>query len=294
MASRFFQTSESSIHARISRPTTDSQKPLLVFLSYWGGTSSTWHKLTASDSPTSLSALYPTLAIDLRGWGQSTGPSEENGSAYSISAMANDVSSVLFQMKKAEDTRDLLEHGLVLVGHSMGAKVSLATLSTLSSDLLGLLKGLVLVAPAAPTTLDLPPDIKAHQQVAYESKESVRWNVENVLANTGRLHGSDIDQIIKDSLAGNHLAKKAWPSYGMREDVSQAVKKALASCRAGLRASVLVGEFDVVEPKEKVESQVVQFLAENGVDVSLKTVEGVKHLLPLEDPAAIYQEVCQF
>lgn len=55
---------------------------------------------------------------------------------------------------------------------------------------------------------------------------------------------------------------------------------------------MIVGEFDVVEPKERVEAEVVRFLTANGCEVNLTTVEGVKHLIPLKDPKSIYQEIC--
>jgi pimeloyl-ACP methyl ester carboxylesterase len=217
--SRFFITSaDTSIHVRVTQPAENTRKPLLVFLHYWGGTSSTWYKLTTPDSPTSLSKQYPTIAVDLRGWGQSIGPSEDGGSAYSVSSMASDIVSVLAQLMTNEG--NLLNHGLILVGHSMGAKVALATLGLLPLDLSLLVNDLVLIAPAPPTSLNLPSEMKAQQQGAYESEESIRWTIQNVLSNPAKLTISDIEMITLDSLGGSSLAKKAWPSYGMQEDVS--------------------------------------------------------------------------
>lgn len=285
-------SSDISLHAGISRPSTDSQKSLLVFLHYWGGSSSTWHKLTSPDSPTSLSTTHPVLAVDLRGWGKSTGPSGEDGNAYSITAMASDVALALERLKQDVGTKDLFNHGLIFVGHSMGAKVALATLSALHENLLRELKGLVLVAPAPPTALSLPPEMKEQQKLAYETNESVRWTVENVLANSKKLSEDDIELVIHDSLNGNKLAKEAWPTYGMAEDVSGGVSRALAYIgHGGIRASVLVGELDVVEPRERVEAEVCRSLEENGVKTSLRVIEDVKHLIPLECPEAVYEEI---
>ncbi|KAJ5093407.1 Alpha/Beta hydrolase protein [Penicillium angulare] len=295
MASHYFQiSSDTSIHARITHPANkNSEKPLLVFLHYYGGTSSTWYKLTSPESSTSLSVLYPTISIDLRGWGQSTGPTTDEGSAYSVSSMASDVAIVLEMLSTTESTKGLLEHGLVVVGHSMGAKTALGTITHISRNLIAAFKGLVLVAPAAPASLDLPLEMKAQQQVAYNSDESIRWTVENVLANAERLSAFDKDLIVRDSLSGNELAKKAWPSYGMVEDICPALKDTLVSMQTGLRASVIFGEFDIVEPKERVEAEVGHFLTENGVQVVLKKADGVKHLIPLEAPTVIYDEVCR-
>ncbi|KAJ5153357.1 Alpha/Beta hydrolase protein [Penicillium canariense] len=292
MESYSFQTcSESVIHSHITRPIQTNSKPLLVFLHYWGGSSRTWYKLTEFDSSTSLSALYPTVAIDLRGWGQSTGPANDIDNAYSISTMATDVATLLMSLREDSDKSDLLDYGFILVGHSMGAKVALAALGVLANDLQQLLKGLVLVGPAPPSSLHLPPEIEA--QGAYESEASIRWTVDNVLANPEKLSEFDVNLVVRHSLAGNQFAKKAWPSYGMQEDISQVSRKALAS-QNSLRASILVGEIDVVEPKERVEAEVVNFLRQNGVEASLTIVQGVKHLIPLEDPQSIYKEVCRF
>ncbi|KAL3461729.1 Alpha/Beta hydrolase protein [Aspergillus heterothallicus] len=291
MSSIFLSTSSDTIiHARLTRPKEEFNKPALVYLHYWGGSSSTWHKLTSSEGLTPLSLEHPTAAIDLRGWGKSTGPLEGER-VYSIAAMAADVKSVLSQLHQSPENSSILAHGFVLVGHSMGGKVALATLTTLPPHLIQLLKGLVLVAPAPPTPLVLPGEMKEQQKRAYASEVSVKWTVTNVLANIATLDENDITIVVRDSLSGNSLAKAAWPSYGMEEDISQDVKRVLTSSVPKLRVRVLAGELDVVEPKERVEKELVAFLEEAGANMSLRVVKGVKHLIPLESPDAVYEEV---
>jgi pimeloyl-ACP methyl ester carboxylesterase len=281
-------TSDVSINACISHPAIVQHKPLLVFLHYWGGSSSTWYKLTSPDSPTSLSAAYPTLAIDHRGWGKSTGPSQDNNMAYSISSMANDVALVLQQLASDQERKAILKHGFVLIGYSMGAKVAMAILTTLPRDLLNCLRGLVLVAPAHPTPLLLPPEMQEQQKAAYETAESVRWSVNHTLANPENLDEKDSEMVVRDSLQGSQLAKSAWPTYGTAEDVSDGLKRALESMDKGrLRVSILVGESDVVEPKERVDKEVRQFFERSGIQASMRSVPSVKHLLPLECPDRI-------
>ncbi|KAF7158898.1 hypothetical protein CNMCM5623_004077 [Aspergillus felis] len=291
----FHHTPYVLIHARISHPAVDHHKPLLVFLHYWGGSSSTWYKLTSPDSPTSLSSEYPILAIDHRGWGKSTGPSQDDNMAYSISSMANDVALVLQQLAADQDRKATLAHGFILVGHSMGAKVAMATLATLPGDLLNRLRGLVLVAPAPPTPLLLPPEMQEQQKAAYESAESVRWTVSHVLANPENLDEKDIEMVIRDSLQGNQLAKTAWPTYGMAEDVSDGLQRAPESMeKEKLRVSILVGESDVVEPQDRVDKEVRGLFERSGIQVSMRSVPGVKHLLPMECPEVLQQEISNF
>ncbi|KAL4986485.1 Alpha/Beta hydrolase protein [Aspergillus falconensis] len=293
MSSLFLSTSlDTSLHIRISRPSTASSKPLLVFLHYWGGSSSTWYKLTATDSKASVSSRYPTAAVDLRGWGKSTGPAIDPGSVYSITAMAGDIASVLSQLEEDDDSKDLLAHGFVLVGHSMGAKIALAAQSMLPAHLLEQLHGFVLIAPAPPTELILPASMQQQQKAAYETEGSVRWTVENILANANHLLEKDLELVVRDSLSGNPQAKTAWPLYGMKQDISQLVTK--SSPARNVRIRVLAGELDVVEPKERIKAEVCDFLTGLGADVSFRTVEGVKHLIPLESPEAVRDEILVF
>lgn len=57
--------------------------------------------------------------------------------------------------------------------------------------------------------------------------------------------------IIQDSLHGHQLAKEAWPLYGVQEDITDSVKKALGSVSDDFPVRVLVGEDDIVEPKDR-------------------------------------------
>ncbi|KAJ5815644.1 Alpha/Beta hydrolase protein [Penicillium riverlandense] len=286
-------SSDTTIYTSITRPAEHKNKPLVLFTHYWGGSSSTWHKLTSPYSSASISATYPTVAVDLRGWGKSTGPVADNGSAYSISAMASDICSVLKQLQAR--TEDLFENGLVFVGHSMGAKVAFATLSILPAELLNKVKGLVLAAPAPPTALNLPSEMKDQQLSAYQTQESVLWTLRNVLANPDTLSEQDMKLVVENSLCGNQFAKSSWPTYGMGEDISIGLRKTLESLKdVGLLVGIIVGEFDVVEPEERVKAEVGQFLIEIGLKVTIKTAKGVKHLIPLEDPLSIAQEIRRF
>ncbi|KAJ5769353.1 hypothetical protein N7520_003912 [Penicillium odoratum] len=300
METKKFETAPNCwINTRIWPCPDNNQKPLLVLLHYWGGSSNTWHKLTASNSPTSLSTIYPTMAIDLRGWGESRDQPEsltqDTVRTYSISAMALDVGSILRKMNSDPSTKDLFNYGFVLVGHSMGAKVALATTDSLG-DLLHVLKGFVLLAPAPVTPLVLSHEMSEQQQTAYDSEGSIRAVVANLLAEEGKLDASDVELVVRDSLKGHSSAKKAWPAYGMQEDVSALVQGALRQVsvhQPKLRAIVLYGKNDIVEPEARVMEKVVPFLEANNIRVSrLEGVAKVKHLIPLEGPEVVYEQIC--
>jgi pimeloyl-ACP methyl ester carboxylesterase len=293
MTSHWIQTSsETEIHAVVTTPSKhlgEATKCALLFIHYWGGSSRTWHKLTSPSSSTSLSNLYQTISIDLRGWGKSTGPnSDPEHTEYSIQAMASDVVSVLEQLQAEDSTKSLLENGIVIVGHSMGAKVALAATCSVRLRQLCHIRGLVLVAPAPPGALHLPEEMREQQQKAYSSEDSILWTIENVLSDTERLSASDTEQIVSDSLKGNVLAIEAWPLYGMGEDLSHALDEFswLRESR-NMPILILVGDLDIVEPRQRVESEVVEALRIRGLQSTLTVVPGVKHLMPLEAPEPI-------
>lgn len=295
MQSSSLKTShDTEIHFTISKPpsTPEDQitSPLLVFIHYWGGSSATWHKLTSYESPFSLSNDYPCVAIDLRGWGQSTGPS--SAPEHSITPTASDVIAVLTHLNTDPATAHLFKNGIVIVAHSMGAKVAMATLNRVPDVSLSLVKGLVLVAPSPPTPLVLPPEITEQQRWAYDNEESIRWTAENMLSSKHSLTEEDFSIILRDSAKGSTFAKDGWLLHGMPEDISLDVKNAgLRPAAKGLKIQVIAGELDIVEQKDQVEKNVVQVLRSDGFHVTFTVLDGVRHMIPMEDPEKISHAV---
>lgn len=285
---------DTEIHFTISNPPSIPEEqltsPLLVFVHYWGGSSGTWYKLTSYESPFSLANEYPCVAIDLRGWGQSTGPL--SAPEHSITPTASDVIAVLTHLNTDPSTVHLFKNGIIIVGHSMGAKVVLATLNQVPDESLALVKGLVLVAPSPPTPLVLPPDMTEQQRWAYDSEESIRWTAENMLSSKDSLTEDDFSVIVRDSSKGSIFAKDGWLLHGMQEDISLDVTNAgLRPAAKGLKIEVLAGELDIVEQKDRVEQNVVQALRSSGFHVNFEVLKGVRHLVPLEDPEKISRAI---
>jgi 3-oxoadipate enol-lactonase len=197
----------------VSYGTRKVSTPTLIFLHFWGGSSRTF---TATISH--LSPNLHAIAIDFRGWGQSTGPHLTE--AYSIVDLATDIESLIPNL----DVQDF-----ILVGHSMGV---------------------VLIGPAPPTPFSFPPDMKAQQLVAYSSPESAEFVVKNVLSSL-KLTDDTITMLVEDMLRGSAFATAAWPNYAMGEDV-------LAATRLiKVPVLVIAGELDRVEPVERLRTEVV-------------------------------------
>lgn len=138
------------------------------------------------------------------------------------------------------------------------------------------LRGAILLAPAPPTPLELPPDMKKQQLTAYSSTESAEFVARNVLSSTP-LSDKTISMLVEDMLKGNELATKAWPAYGMAEDITTEAKKIIVP------VLVISGELDRVEPVQRLKEEVLG----NIEGANMVVVQGAGHLLPLEAPEQV-------
>jgi 3-oxoadipate enol-lactonase len=125
--------------------------------------------------------------------------------------------------------------------------------------------------------LELPEEMRKQQIEAYESPEAAEFVVRNVL--TATVLGDEVvKELVEDMMRGNEWAKKAWPDYGMGEDILEDVE--------GVRLPVLVitGELDKVETVERVRREVLENLKG---EKDMVVIEKVGHLLPLEAPERV-------
>ncbi|KAH6838387.1 Alpha/Beta hydrolase protein [Chaetomium sp. MPI-CAGE-AT-0009] len=253
-------------------PVRSSNSTTLIFLHYWGGSASTWSLVIPL-----VSDFYSTVAVDFRGWGASTGPQDND--AYSIEALAKDVEDVIVALRISR---------AVLVGLSMGAKVSQLVAARMCSEIgssqrAGILQGLVLVSPAPPTPLVLPPELKEQQLHAYNNKESADFVARRVLTQTFK-SCEPPSFLVADMLRGNEWARKAWPAYAMAEDVSGVVHN------ISLPVLVLAAREDIVEPLERVKLE----LCSHFPGAKLAILHGSGHLSPLDAPEAVAKQLLAF
>ncbi|KAG0648349.1 putative hydrolase [Hyphodiscus hymeniophilus] len=238
--------------------------PTLIFLHFWGGSTRTYSQVISK-----LSLDFCCIAIDFPGWGSSTGP--QSPDAYSITQLAIVIESLIPRLEIGDFT---------LVGHSMGGKV--AQLIT-GRRLVKGLKGVVLVAPAPPTPLVLPADMKEQQLSAYSSPQSAEFVARNVLSST-KLDDETIAMLVEDMTRGNEFAKAAWPNYAMAEDIVEVAKK------IDVPILVIAGELDKVETLDRVKKEVLCNV--NGAEIVV--VLGSGHLLPVEAPGEVSSLVREF
>ncbi|KAJ6613623.1 Alpha/Beta hydrolase protein [Mycena sp. CBHHK59/15] len=277
---------ETTLQVLTSLPSSVNTKPTILFIHFWGGSTRTFGALAAR-----LGADFPLILPALRGWGASTGPADP--AAYKIIDNADDIKALVahLQADRALTDGGLFQHGLVLVAHSMGAKI--AQVLAARGDLGGLLKGLILIGPAPLGRLDLPAEMREQQITAYSSRESAE------LALTYVLLGSDVGAnelrlLVDDCVGGSEQARTAWPKYGTREDYEGLVFAENGRAEIRIPVEVVVGGLDKIETAERVDERVVQVLKKAGASVTVTVLEGVGHLMPVETPEQLEVIVRKF
>lgn len=240
--------------------------PTLIFLHYWGGSARTWDAVVAA-----LPARYRTVRPDLRGWGQSQRfETPATPIAFSLDAFADDVLNVVQALR--------LDH-YVLVGHSMGGKIAQRIASRRPVGL----SGMVLVAPAPPTPLNMPEDALAAMVRAYDSVASVELAIDHML--TARpLSPAQRQQVIEDSLQGMPDAKRAWPQFTSREDIAESV------ARIEVPVAVIAGTLDKVDSVTTLQAELLSRVPH----AALHELTDIGHLSPLEAPSEVAAIIDQF
>jgi 3-oxoadipate enol-lactonase len=260
----FSKKYEVSSDTKINVVSSGTQGPTLIFLHFWGGSSKTYNLLISQ-----LSTKFCCIAIDFRGWGESSGPLRSD--AYSLHDLAGDVEALveILQLKS-----------FILVGHSMGGKV--AQLVAGRRHVNGL-KGLVLIGPAPPSALELSPNMRETQLSAYSSHQSAEFVVRNVLS-SAKLSDEIVSSLVDDMVKGNDFAKAAWPAYGMSENI------VTESRNIDVAVLVIGGALDKVEPCERLMTEVIG----NIPKAELVAVNGSGHLIPLEAPLEVARHMEDF
>ncbi|KAJ7291328.1 Alpha/Beta hydrolase protein [Mycena rebaudengoi] len=231
-----------------------------------------------------LQADFPLILPTLRGWGGSTGP--DDPAAYKVTDNADDIAALVahLQADKALIDADLLQHGLILVGHSMGAKI--AQVLAVRGDLRPLLKGLVLIGPAPLGKLELSTEMRAGQSAAYSSRESAELVLKQVVLGSD-VGADELRSLVDDMTGGSEHAKLAWPTYGTAEDYEALLSEKIGMEDVEIPTAVVVGGLDKIETFERVDEKVVQLWKKAGASVTVTVLENAGHLIPVEVPRGL-------
>jgi len=239
--------------ARLTVRETGAGEPAVIFLHYWGGSARTWDPVIAY-----LPKSVRSVALNQRGWG---GSAATDG-RYDLEAFADDVLAV---------TQALAVRRFVIVGHSMGGKIAQIVAGRRPTGL----EALVLVAPAPPTPMQAPEEVRAVMLASYQSREGVQQAI-GVLAGSSLTHDLR-EQVVADTLRGEPEAKRSWPDRGMTQDISAGLDGVT------LPVNVLIGEYDQIEREAVLRPALSRLLPQTTFTI----VPKAGHLLPLETPEAI-------
>ncbi|MFI1973322.1 alpha/beta fold hydrolase [Streptomyces cinnamoneus] len=236
--------------------------PALVFVHYWGGSAGTWNGVMDRLPPGQA-----TIRFDQRGWGTS----QRLPGPYHLDQLADDLARVV---------ATCVSGPFVLVGHSMGGKVSQLLAARRPTGLVGL----VLVAPAPPQPpVTVTEEFRQGLSHAYDSPETVRHALDHVLTAIP-LPEAVRDTAVSDSLAAGAEARREWPLHGIAQDITRAAR--------GIEVPVMVlaAENDVVEPPRVLRDHLLPYLPQ----ATLTTVPDAGHLLPAEAPGAVATALTEF
>jgi pimeloyl-ACP methyl ester carboxylesterase len=227
--------------------------PALVFLHYWGGSSRTWAPVMER-----LASSNRCIAIDFRGWGESSKASTD----YRLETLANDVIAVVERLGLTD---------FFLLGHSMGGKVAQLVAARHPEGL----RGLILFGPAPPTPMNVPEEQRRGYVSLYETREGAEIVIRNLTPHA--LPEPVREQIIEDTLRGSPGAKRAWPLEGMVADISAETRK------IAVPVHIIAGGDDSVEPDASLRAAFGKVLR----NVDFVVVPGVGHIAPLEAPSKL-------
>lgn len=235
--------------------------PTLVFLHYWGGSARTW------DLVVDRLADRDTLTLDFRGWSRSIalpGP-------YSLDRFARDTLAVLADAGVTD---------YVLVGHSMGGKVTQLIAASRPAGLRGII--LVGSGPAKPAA-QITPQYQEGLSHAYDSDASIAGARDQVLTAT-ELPESIKAQIATDSASGALAARAEWPLHGIAQDITDQTRL------IDVPALVVAGGNDRVEPADVLRENLLPYLDRADFTV----IPNTGHLVPLEAPAELADAIAAF
>jgi pimeloyl-ACP methyl ester carboxylesterase len=244
-----------------------SEPEILVCLHFLGGSARSWERLARA-----LDDMLTCVPVDLPGFGAAA-----DRSGYSVAAMADHVTDVIRARTPAR---------FALVGHSMGAKVALALARRAEDGEPGLagLTDLVLISGSPPSPEPIPEDRRAKMRAWIDADPETRRREARsfVRANVGEdLDPETEERAVDDVLAAAPAAWKAWLDSGSCEDWCRRIGVLRTP------ALILAGSEDAdLGPAAQQALMAPHFAHQRRV-----TVEGVGHLLPMERPETLADQL---
>ncbi len=230
---------------------------VLVFLHYFGGAADSWQWMADI-----LQSEYKCIALNLPGFG-GTAPL----STPKIVGYTHAIRNILQLMN--------INHYTV-IGHSMSGKIALQ----LAADYPSGIEQIILVAPSPPTQEPMP-DEERERMLDHPNRKNAEINVKKATVKSlpKERYALAVDT---QMLIDNHTWRW-WLLEGMQHSIARYMPK------VNIPVTVIASEDDPVIPYSIIQSDVVQLLK----NATLVTVKKVGHLIPLEDPQGLADQIRQ-
>lgn len=168
----------------------------LVFLHFFGGSINSWTGVINQ-----LKTDFTCVAIDLLGFGNSPKPKKE----LSVNDHAEDVIDLI---------QDLNIENYILIGHSMGGKITLAIAAKNPAGL----RSLLLVAPSPPTPEPTTNKDRMTMLETFGSPYLIERLINGITAKP--LSPKTLNETIKEHLQISKIAWDGWITNGSQEDIT--------------------------------------------------------------------------
>lgn len=236
--------------------------PSIVCLHFWGGAPELYQPLM--DELPDMHIIAPAFRQNL----------VEGSEAGYTEMLASDVMNLVLSRRLHTGA------GYVVVGHSMGGKVAQALAARRPPGL----HGLVLVAPAPLSPSRLSQEMVDQQINSFHDAESAEHTIRNQLLGRRDAVSADLMQRLLWSAV---TSGKAWPMYGMREDLQR------LAVEIRCRVLAVVGTLDRIEPETRVRAEVLARLV-RAEGTAIVRLEHAGHLVPLEAPGRLAEIIRHF
>jgi len=235
-------------------PDSSSTNPVFVCLHYWAGAGREWEQVADALAP-----AFECLTPDLGGFGGAPGPV----GGHSLKAYTDSVAALIAEQQLSS---------YILVGHSMGGKISLDLAARHPAGL----RGLALLSPSPPTPEPMTDEDRTNSLRAYGNTAAALGTFTNI---TARPVSPEIKaQIIEDNLRSSREAWDAWLLRGSRENIAARLGTVQVPC------TILVGDADAVMSPSVHGLETLPYLPEG---THLEIISGAGHLLPYEAPQEV-------
>ncbi|MBW4651065.1 MAG: alpha/beta hydrolase [Kastovskya adunca ATA6-11-RM4] len=231
------------------------QDKVLVFLHYFGGAAMSW-RWVAEQLPD-----YRCIAINLPGFGKAPAIASPSLRQYADAVCA--------------ELAALNVESYTLIGHSMGGKIALQVAAKSERPP----EQVVLIAPSPPTQEPMPDEEKQRLLNNHPSQS----NAETTLSSATQRALSQEQQAlaIETHLIVEETAWRWWLLEGMNHSIADQMPQ------LQMPVSVLASKDDPVISYNTIESDVLGVISH----AKLITTQGVGHLIPLEDPNWVAEQL---